>query len=323
MAPPTAEDIDEYRDDYRDDRDDYRDEQRDDYRDDRDDYRDDYRGDERDDYGDERDDYRDDRGGDYRGDPEDQYYDERSADRPKPKGYGRDSARPRYDSGGRSSSISSIAGQMREGRELGSTVAAITLSGVDFCLHVATAIFCQVEYYGEHSLFWAFITLGVFANMIAIVMHVVRSANRREPGAEDSELERKFKQRPEECVLVMMFGMVNTECLCFLTPDPDDHATFRKLGLLASLLEGVPTLGLQIAFLYTYGWVSLVGLALVWTCFTLSLKLMRGWIICLSSRCHDEARVELTLTLTLPLTLTLTLTTDPDPDPNLDPNPDH
>ena len=323
MAPPTAEDIDEYRDDYRDDRDDYRDEQRDDYRDDRDDYRDDYRGDEREDYGDERDDYRDDRGGDYRGDPEDQYYDERSADRPKPKGYGRDSARPRYDSNGRSSSISSIAGQMREGRELGSTVAAITLSGVDFCLHVATAIFCQVEYYGEHSLFWAFITLGVFANMIAIVMHVVRSANKREAGAEDSELERKFKQRPEECVLVMMFGMVNTECLCFLTPDPDDHATFRKLGLLASLLEGVPTLGLQIAFLYTYGWVSLVGLALVWTCFTLSLKLMRGWIICLSSRCHDEARVEPTLTLTLPPTLTLT--TDPDPDPNLDPNsdPDH
>jgi hypothetical protein len=314
MAPPTAEDIDEYRDDYHDGRDDYRDE-RNDYRDERDDYRDEHHDEYRDEYGDERDDYRDDRGGDYRGDPEDQYYDERSADRPKPKGYGRDSARPRYDSGGRSSSISSIAGQMREGRELGSTVAAITLSGVDFCLHVATAIFCQVEYYGEHSLFWAFITLGVFANMIAIVMHVVRSANRREPGAEDSELERKFRQRPEECVLVMMFGMINTECLCFLTPDPDDHATFRKLGLLASLLEGVPTLGLQIAFLYTYGWVSLVGLALVWTCFTLSLKLMRGWIICLSSRCHDEARVELTLPLTL------TPTPSPSPTPSPVPNP--
>ena len=235
---PTAEDIDEYRDEYRDD---YRDE-RDDYRDERDDYRDDYH-DERDDYGDDyREDYRDERDGDFYRDDErgDQYYDERSADRPKRKGYRRDSARPRYDSGGRSSSISSIAAQMRERRELGSTVAAIALSGVDFSLHVATAIFCQVEYYGEHSLFWAFITLGVFANMIAIVMHVVRSANRREAGAEDSELERKFKQRPEECVLVMMFGMVNTECLCFLTPDPDDHATFRKLGLLASVLEGVP-----------------------------------------------------------------------------------
>ena len=136
---PTAEDIDEYRDDYRDD---YRDE-RDDYRDERDDYRDDYH-DERDDYGDG---YRDGRDGDsYRDDERgDQYYDERSADRPKRKGYRRDSARPRYDSGGRSSSISSIAAQMRERRELGSTVAAIALSGVDFSLHVATAIFCQVD----------------------------------------------------------------------------------------------------------------------------------------------------------------------------------
>ena len=246
---------------YGDDRDEYRndhDEYRNDYRDERDDYRD-----ERGEYGDDRGDYPDDRVDDYRGDPADQYYDERSADRPTPKGYSKDSARPRFDSKGRSSSIASIAGQMREGRELGSTLAAISLSGVDFALHVATAIFCQVEYYGEHSLFWAFITLGIFANMIAIVLHLVRSTGRREAGAEDSELERKFKERPEECVLVMMFGMVNTECLCFLTADPDDHATFRKLGLLASVLEGVPTLGLQIAFLYKYGWVSLVAVALV------------------------------------------------------------
>ena len=135
QRPPAADD--EYRDD-RDDRDDYRDE-RDDYRnEDRDDDRDEYR-DERDEYGDER--------GDYRDEPADQYYDDQPADRPRPKGYGRDSTRPRYDSGGRSSSISSIAAQMREGRELGSTLAAITLSAVDFGLHVATAIFCQVEYY--------------------------------------------------------------------------------------------------------------------------------------------------------------------------------
>ena len=62
---------------------------------------------------------------------------------------------------------------------------------------------------------------------------------------EESDLERKFKERPEECVIVMMFGMINTEFLCFLTPDPEEHASFRKLGLLNTLIEGLPTLALQ------------------------------------------------------------------------------
>ena len=211
-------DEDRDQDRYRDERD--YDDYRDDYDDDR--YYDDRRRDDYDDY----DDYRDDR---------------RRRDRPMPKkGKGGRNAPPRKPVDySRSSSVGSIAGQMKKEKELGSTLAAIGLSAVDFSLHVATAIFCQVdrplphhhhpttttpppplpappapapspccqvEYYGEHSLFWAFITLAVFANMLAIVGHVVRSANRRQPGDDDSDLERKFKERPEECVVVMMLG---------------------------------------------------------------------------------------------------------------------
>jgi len=215
--------------------------------------------------------------------------------------YSRDRPRPTPGSGGkgrrhRTSSAASIANELSATRELSSTLASITLSSIDFSLHVATAIWCQVDFYGEHSLFWAFITLAVFANMLAIVMFVVRSSGKgvTDDGSglrEETELERKFKERPEECVMVMMFGMINTEFLCFLTPDREDHASFRKLALLSSLAEGIPTLCLQIAFLYEYGWYGLVSVALVWTSITLALKIMRGWIIFLGAEIKDEPRV--------------------------------
>ena len=42
-----------------------------------------------------------------------------------------------------------------------------------------------------------------------------------------SDLQLKFKQRPEECVLVLMLGIVSTESLCFLSKEQHDHMNFR------------------------------------------------------------------------------------------------
>ena len=57
---------------------------------------------------------------------------------------------------------------------------------------------------------------------------------------------------------VLLFGLVSTETLCFLSSDEREHLRFRKLGLLTNLIEGAPTLVLQVMFLYKYGWYSLI-----------------------------------------------------------------
>ena len=198
------------------------------------------------------------------------------------------------------------------------------ISLVDFGLHVGVAIFMQMYHYGEHQLFWAFICLALLSNLVALVGYVARNVDSiedRDGNLIPSDLQLKFKQRPEECVLVLMLGIVSTESLCFLSKEQHDHKNFRMLGLLSNVIEGIPMLALQIVFLYKYGWLDgqLVAVGLFWTMCTLVLKLLRGWLIFLTQSCEEEARIltrtrtrtlilTLTLTLTLILTLTLTLT---------------
>jgi len=77
-----------------------------------------------------------------------------------------------------------------------------------------------VHYFGEHQLFWAFICLALLSNLVALVGYVARnveSIEGRDGELVPSDLQLKFKQRPEECVLVLMLGIVSTESLCFLS----------------------------------------------------------------------------------------------------------
>ena len=96
---------------------------------------------------------------------------------------------------------------------------------------MAVAIFMQVHYYGEHQLFWAFICLALAANLFALVGYVARNVDSiedRDGELIPSDLQLKFKQRPEECVLVLMLGIVSTESLCFLSKEQHDHKNFRS-----------------------------------------------------------------------------------------------
>ena len=77
-----------------------------------------------------------------------------------------------------------------------------------------------MHYFGEHQLFWAFICLALLSNLVALVGYVARnveSIEGRDGELVPSDLQLKFKQRPEECVLVLMLGIVSTESLCFLS----------------------------------------------------------------------------------------------------------
>ena len=92
---------------------------------------------------------------------------------------------------------------------------------------------------------------------------------------------------------VLLFGLVSTETLCFLSSDEREHLRFRKLGLLTNLIEGAPTLVLQVMFLYKYGWYSLITASFVFTICTLTVKLMRGWMLFLSETCEKDERIPL------------------------------
>ena len=140
----------------------------------------------------------------------------------------RDRATPDY-SKHRSSSMAEIARGMSERQEMASTLGSILISLVDFGLHVGVAIFMQMYHYGEHQLFWAFICLALLSNLVALVGYVARNVDSiedRDGNLIPSDLQLKFKQRPEECVLVLMLGIVSTESLCFLSKEQHDHKNF-------------------------------------------------------------------------------------------------
>ena len=145
-------------------------------------------------------------------------------------------------------------------------------------------------------MFWLFLIMAMVANLFGLVAYVARNAGEEPPDVgppQPSELQQRFKERPEECMFVLLFGLVSTETLCFLSSDEREHLRFRKLGLLTNLIEGAPTLVLQVMFLYKYGWYSLITASFVFTICTLTVKLMRGWMIFLSETCEKDERIPL------------------------------
>ena len=117
------------------------------------------------------------------------------------------------------------------------TLLSILLSVVDFVLHIAVAIWVQVHYKGEHDLFWAAVILAMVANLAGIVVYIARNVGGEPPDvgtAEPSPLMRKFSERPEECVVVLMLGIVNTECLCFLSAVEEDQ--MRAIACLVEIV---------------------------------------------------------------------------------------
>ena len=97
-------------------------------------------------------------------------------------------------------------------------------------------------------MFWLFLIMAMVANLFGLVAYVARNAGEEPPDVgppQPSELQQRFKERPEECMFVLLFGLVSTETLCFLSSDEREHLRFRKLGLLTNLIEGAPTLVLN------------------------------------------------------------------------------
>ena len=80
-----------------------------------------------------------------------------------------------------SKSAGAIADEMKAQHELNSTIGSIVLSGVDLVLHIAVAIWVQLNYHNEHQLFWAFIVLGLIGNLIGIVVYVARNVGAEPP----------------------------------------------------------------------------------------------------------------------------------------------
>lgn len=196
----------------------------------------------------------------------------------------------------RSGSAGDTAEQLSQTGELWSTIGSILLSWIDFGLHLAVCIWTQLEFFGEHHMFWLFLIMAMVANLFGLVAYVARNAGEEPPDVgppQPSELQQRFKERPEECMFVLLFGLVSTETLCFLSSDEREHLRFRKLGLLTNLIEGAPTLVLQVMFLYKYGWYSLITASFVFTICTLTVKLMRGWIIFCTETVDKDERIPL------------------------------
>jgi len=194
----------------------------------------------------------------------------------------------------RSSSVSDVADQMRTSSELYSTIGAIVISVTDFGLHCAVAIWLTMEYWGDHQPFWSFIVLALVANLIGIVAYIARNVGDDAGTGQPSEFSLKLQQRPNECVVVLICAIINTECLCFLTQSETAHTAFRKLDVLRTLLEGVPALFLELAFLYSRGYQGhvIVVVSFGWTIATIILKLLRVLIIVATGRCEREATLQ-------------------------------
>ena len=105
-------------------------------------------------------------------------------------------------------------------------------------------------------------------------------------GGLQSEFSLKLQERLEECVLFLMIGTVNTECLCFLTSNEASHTAFRKISLLTNLIEGAPIILLEIVFSYHHGWHSVIAFSLAFGVGHLILKVFRVWIIVHTAGCE-------------------------------------
>lgn len=167
---------------------------------------------------------------------------------------------------------------------------------VDLILHACVAIWVHFNFNGivQQPFFWLCIVLAFLANLLSIVVYIARSIDREPPATglpQLSDFQRRLSERPEECVVLLMLGLMNTEWLCFLTTDERAHTSFRKMSLLSSVIEDVPTLLLQISFLYDHNWSGLIAVSFAWTVATLLIKLLRGWILLLTSSCETPAKL--------------------------------
>lgn len=110
-------------------------------------------------------------------------------------------------------------------------------------------------------------------------------------GGLQSEFSLKLQEQLDECVMLLMIGTVNTECLCFLTTNEASHTTFRKISLLTNLIEGAPIVLLEIVFSYHHGWHGIIALSLAFGVGHLILKLFRVWIIVHTAGCEVRSHL--------------------------------
>ena len=173
-----------------------------------------------------------------------------------------------------STSLHDVSQKMRSQGQLSSTFGSISLSLLDLGLHAAQAIWIQLNYEDEHAGFWWCIALSFIANFGAIVLFLLQNVNSvPEIGPPiPSELEKKRKERPDELALVLMGSVFVTDALSFFTTNSTETLSMRKLGAIAGCVEDLPTLVLQVGFVYRHGWHALVATSLCVTMVSLAVR---------------------------------------------------
>lgn len=177
-----------------------------------------------------------------------------------------------------------IKALMKERKEYYSTLGSILLSMTDFVLHLSCAWWLTHHYWGLHQPFWSFIVLALVANLIGIVLWILKaSVPEGGPGGAPSEFSRKLVEAPNECVFILCAAIVNTECLCFLSESEAAHRHFRILDILRTFFEDVPIFFLQFSFIISHGFIvdgnALMLISFFVTCTAVSLKAMRALIL--------------------------------------------
>lgn len=139
---------------------------------------------------------------------------------------------------------------------------SIVLSFVDWGLHVAFAVW--LYYNGEDKRIYANLCIAALVvawavNFFAIVRYIQR--NTSDPA---SSLLQRINEYPENAAMVGILGTINVEMLIFLSEEDTDHSSFRALGLLTNMFEGIPILCFQAAFvtLHPVGWHPLIIVSL-------------------------------------------------------------
>jgi hypothetical protein len=169
-----------------------------------------------------------------------------------------------------------------------STLGSIALGFLDVALHIASAAFITVHYYGSHQLYWLYIIFALCCNLLVVLGHIGLSPTfigrpvGDRPYGEPSEFAVRLQDAPVQTAFVLILGLVNTECLVFLSSNEQVQMSFRKKALITNLVEGVPSICTQLAFFYSAGWASanteigshwIVGVSLFYSTAHLLLKL--------------------------------------------------
>ena len=128
---------------------------------------------------------------------------------------------------------------------------------------------------GEASYIWLCIVFAAIANILCIVQFVSKNVDSAPPDVGqpvESELSRKLSERPEESVMILMLGLIDTEFLCFLTGDEQMHMRFRQMALVSQLIQGLPMTFLQMSIIYSKDWTAFLAMSFLITVFTLIVR---------------------------------------------------